>query len=75
VQLGAFSSGANAREAWRQLSFRFRSQLGELTPAIVPVMLSGRQLYRLEARVASQSAARRLCRQLQQHSQGCLLLP
>jgi hypothetical protein len=37
VQLGAFSSGANAREAWRQLSFRFQSQLGGLTPAIVPV--------------------------------------
>lgn len=75
VQLGAFSSDANARREWRQLSFRFRSQLRGLTPAIVPVTLSGRRLYRLEARVASQSAARRLCLQLQQHSQGCLPLP
>jgi cell division septation protein DedD len=75
VQLGAFSSGANAREAWRQLASRFPSQLAGLTPAIVPVTLSGRQLYRLEVRVASQSAAGRLCRQLQQHSQGCLPLP
>jgi hypothetical protein len=75
IQLGAFSSDANARSEWRQLSFRFRSQLDGLTPAIVPVTLSGRRLYRLEARVASQSVAQRLCRQLQQHSQGCLPLP
>ena len=75
VQLGAFSSAANAREAWRQLSSRFRSQLSGLTADVFPVTVSGRRLYRLEARVASQSAARRLCRQLQQHSQGCLPLP
>jgi hypothetical protein len=75
VQLGAFSSDANAREAWRQLTVRFGSQLAGLTPAVAPVSVSGRRLYRLEARVASQSAARRLCRQLQQHSQGCLPLP
>jgi hypothetical protein len=75
VQLGAFSSDANAREAWRQLSIRFQSQLGGLTSAVLAVTVSGRRLYRLEARVASQSAARRLCRQLQQHSQGCLPLP
>jgi hypothetical protein len=75
IQLGAFSSGANAQREWRQLSLEFRSQLGGLTPAIVPVTVSGRRLYRLEARIASQSAARRLCRQLQQHSQGCLPLP
>jgi hypothetical protein len=75
VQLGAFSSEANAREAWRQLSSRFRSQLSGLTPDIFPVTVSGRTLYRLEARVTSQSTAQRLCRQLQQHSQGCLPLP
>jgi cell division septation protein DedD len=75
IQLGAFSSDANARSEWRQLSFRFRAQLDGLTPAIVPVTLSGRRLYRLEVRVASQSVAQRLCRQLQQHSQGCLPLP
>ncbi len=75
VQLGAYSSDANAREAWRQLSVKFRSQLAGLTAAIIPVMVSGRRLHRLEAHVASQSAASQLCRQLQQHSQGCLPLP
>jgi hypothetical protein len=75
VQLGAFSSDANARKAWGQLAVRFGSQLVGLTPAVVAVSVSGRRLYRLEARVASQSAARRLCRQLQQHAQGCLPLP
>jgi cell division septation protein DedD len=75
VQLGAFSSEANAREAWRRLTVQFGSQLAGLTSAVIPVTVSGRRLYRLEARVASQSAAHRLCRQLQQHSQGCLPLP
>jgi cell division septation protein DedD len=75
VQLGAFSSAANARGAWSQLAARFRAQLGGLTPRVVPVSLSGRQLYRLEARVADTAAARRLCRQLVLHSQGCLPVP
>jgi cell division septation protein DedD len=75
VQLGAFSSEANARSAWGRLSSRFRAELGGLTPRVVPVSLSGRQLYRLEAVVADQTAARRLCGQLVQHSQGCLPVP
>jgi hypothetical protein len=75
VQLGAFSSDANARAAWRQLAVRFHSQLSGLTSAVVPVTVSGRTLCRLEAHVASQAAAHRLCGELQQQSQGCLLLP
>ncbi len=75
VQLGAFSSAANAGAAWRQLSSKFRSELRGLTPQVIPVVSSGRRLYRLQARVASQSAARTVCRQLQQRSQVCLPLP
>jgi len=75
VQLGAFSSIANAHAQWKQLSARFAPELRGLTPRVLPVMSSGRRLYRLQAGVASQAAARRLCRQLQQHSQGCLPLP
>lgn len=75
VQLGAFSSAGNADAAWKQLSSSFRSQLRGLTPQVVSVMSSGRRLYRLETRVASQAAARQLCRQLQQRSQACLALP
>ena len=75
VQLGAFSSDANARAGWQRLAVKFPSQLAGLTAAVVPVTVSGRRLYRLEARVTSQSAARGLCRELQQQSQGCLPLP
>ena len=75
VQLGAFSSSANARTQWRLLSSRFPAALRGLSPGVVPATLSGRRLYRLEARVASRAAARRLCQRLQQHSQGCLPLP
>ena len=75
VQLGAFSSDVNALQAWQQISTRFRSQLAGLASGVIPVTVSGRRLYRLEAYVASQSAAQRLCHQLQQQSQGCLPLP
>lgn len=75
VQLGAFSNDANAHAAWTQLSSKLGTELRGLAPRIVPVVSSGRRLYRLEVRVASQAAGRGLCRQLQQHSQGCLLLP
>jgi hypothetical protein len=75
VQLGAFSSTANANTDWRQLAVRFPSQLGGLTPRTVPVTVSVRRLYRLEAPVTSEAAARRLCRQLQQHAQACLPVP
>jgi len=75
VQLGAFSTPANAHSAWSQLLSRFGSELQGMTPQIVPVISSGRRLYRLEARVGDPASARRLCRQLQQHSQGCLPVP
>jgi hypothetical protein len=75
VQLGAFSTAANARTAWGQLSSRFGPELRGMTPRIAPVMSSGRQLYRLEVRVADTVAGSRLCQQLQQHSQGCLPVP
>lgn len=75
VQLGAFSSTANAATEWRQLTLRFPAQLQGLTPHIVTVSSSGRRLFRLEANVSSQVAARTLCRQLQQQSQGCLPVP
>lgn len=75
VQLGAFSTIANVDSAWTQLSSRFKPELQGLSPQIEPVMSSGRRLYRLEIRVANEAAARQLCRQLQQHSQGCLAVP
>jgi cell division septation protein DedD len=74
VQLGAFSTDANARSAWSRLSSTL-PQLQGMTPRIVPVTSSGRRLYRLEAPVADPAAARRLCRQLQQLSRDCLPLP
>ena len=75
VQLGAFSTIANVDSAWTQLSSRFKPELQGLSPQIEPVMSSGRRFYRLEILVANEAAARQLCRQLQQHSQGCLAVP
>lgn len=75
VQLGAFSTAANANNAWTQLASKFPAELQGLTPQILSVVSSGRSLYRLQTRVADEAAARRLCRQLQQRAQGCLPAP
>lgn len=75
VQLGAFSSAANANTAWTRLSAKYPQQLRGLTPRVVSASVSGRRLYRLEARVPDRAAARRLCRELARHSQGCLPVP
>jgi cell division septation protein DedD len=48
VQLGAFSSEAKARSAWKTLSKRF-SYLAPLTPVILPVKSGDATLYRLRA--------------------------
>jgi SPOR domain len=75
VQLGAYSNAANAVAAWTRLASKLRPLLQGRTHRVVPASVSGRQLFRLEVSVADATAARRLCRQLQQHSQGCLPLP
>ena len=75
VQLGAFSSAANAHAAWSRLSSKLRPELGGLAPRVVPVSVSGRRLYRLEVPVRDEAAARRLCRSLQRRSQACLPVP
>lgn len=75
VQLGAFSTVTGAHGAWTQLSSRLPSDVRGLTPRFIPVTVSGRRLYRLEAQVPSEASARRLCLQLQQHSQPCLPVP
>lgn len=75
VQLGAYSSSANADAAWTRLAAKLRPELRGRTPHVVPVAVSGRRLYRLELSVADRAAARRLCRQIQQRAQDCLPVP
>ncbi len=75
VQLGAFSSAANAKIAQGRISSRFRAQLRGRTVRVVPVSVAGHKLYRLEAGVADRATAHRLCHEIQQHSQGCFPVP
>lgn len=48
IQLGAFSTGAAATEAWKALSGRF-GYLEPLAHSVIPVQSDGRTLYRLRA--------------------------
>jgi hypothetical protein len=70
IQLGAFSSQANANEAWGELSSRFR-YLAPLSRQLVPVQSGGRTLYRLRA---SGAGAAEVCRRLQVAGETCALV-
>ena len=75
VQLGAYSSLANANAAWSRLASQRRPQLQGRTARVVPVTVSGRRLYRLEVSVPDRAAARQLCRRLRREGQDCLPVP
>jgi cell division septation protein DedD len=68
IQLGAFSSEAKAKEAWKSLSARFAG-LRDLGLAISPVESGDKTLYRLRATGAANGA--RLCAQLRVAGESC----
>ncbi len=71
LQLGAFSSEARAREAWKSMSGRF-PYLDGLVPVILPTSKEDRTLYRLRVSVADgPSAAREICGKLKVAMETC----
>lgn len=74
VQLGAFSSEDTARAEWRRAASRF-SDLKSLTPLVTAVQTGSGKLYRLQAGLASESAARDLCARLKAGGQACIFVP
>lgn len=68
VQLGAFSSEAKAKAAWKTLSSRFAG-LRDLGLAISPVESGDKTLYRLRASGVASTA--RLCAQLRVAGESC----
>lgn len=75
VQLGAFSSEARARAAWKSLSARF-SYLSGRSPIIVPIAGSGegRTLYRLRVDAGTPDDARDICGRLKVAGETCALV-
>ncbi len=73
IQLGAFSSEARARTAFRSLADRYVYLQG-LTPLIVPVTADGRTLYRLRVPAGSSAAARDLCGRLRVAGEACQIV-
>ncbi|PZU10670.1 SPOR domain-containing protein [Sphingomonas sp.] len=71
VQLGAFSSEAKAKQAWKTLSARFAG-LRDLGLAISPVKSGDKTLYRLRASGAANAA--RLCAQLRVAGESCSIV-
>jgi hypothetical protein len=72
VQLGAFASEVAATSEWQQLTARFSAQLRGLAPRVVSANTSTGRLFRLQALVADEAAARALCDMLKKQSQACV---
>jgi hypothetical protein len=72
VQLGAFASENAATSEWQQLTSRFSAQLRGLAPRVVSAETSTGRLFRLQALVADEAAARTLCDMLKKQSQACV---
>ncbi|MGA2397319.1 MAG: SPOR domain-containing protein [Steroidobacteraceae bacterium] len=75
VQLGAFRSGsAAANKHWDRLQKEYPKLLAGLTPKVVPKKTASGTLYRLQAVGASESQARKICRDLKAKSQPCVIV-
>ena len=70
LQLGAFSSTAAARAAWRRISAA-GGAVAALTPAFEAVAVDGRTLTRLKV-TATSASARAVCRAADAADLGCL---
>ncbi len=73
LQLGAFSSEARARSAFKSLSERF-GYLAGLEPLIVPTLKDGKTLYRLRASAANPMEARDICGRLRVAGEACTIV-
>jgi hypothetical protein len=75
VQLGAFRSGsAAANKHWERLQKEYPQLLAGLTPKVVPKKTAGGMLYRLQGVGASESHARKICKDLKAKSQPCVIV-
>jgi cell division septation protein DedD len=73
LQLGAFSSEARARAAFKSMSERF-GYLDGLTPLIIPVLSDGKTLYRLRTSAGSPGQARDICGRLRVAGEACTIV-
>ena len=76
VQLGAFGDDAGANRAWKTLSGKYPSQLGDLQSDIQTVDLGAKGVFhRLRAGpFSSRDAAETVCEELKAQKQGCLVV-
>lgn len=73
VQLGAFSTEARARAAWKTMTTRF-SYLAGNEPIISATERDGKTLYRLRVPTANTAAARDICGRLKVAGEGCTVV-
>lgn len=74
VQLGAFSDGAKAAEAWTAMGKRFGFLSGLNRRVVEGNAEGGRKVFRLQAVTASPAAAQQLCAKLKAAGENCMVV-
>lgn len=73
IQLGAFSSAAQADKAWSGLSQRF-TNIGALPKKVVQGSVEGSTIYRLNAIAPNAAAAQQACNSMKAAGESCLVV-
>jgi len=74
VQLGAYGSHAGAMEAWAEVQRKHGAVVASLSPQIVKINVSGKELHRLViGSFADRSAAAQVCTQLKSQGRDCIV--
>jgi cell division protein FtsN len=72
IQLGAYSSEAEAKQNWARISSKYASQLGGHSHIIAQAVVNGRTVYRLRvAGYATADVAKQACAKLSTAGQAC----
>ena len=74
IQLGSFSTEQASVAAWDMFRRKYSGILGERELIREVVSREGRQFYRVQTAVQSESEARLLCDQLKDRGQACLVV-
>jgi cell division septation protein DedD len=73
VQLGSFSSNANAQAEWKRLRAKSPKLLAQLQPHYASARVSGKTVYRLQVGQRSRDGATKLCGALKKQAIACVV--
>jgi cell division septation protein DedD len=73
VQLGSFSSNANAQAEWKRLRAKSPTLLAQMKPHYQTARVAGKTVYRLQVGLRTRDGASKLCSSLKKQTVACVV--